>query len=1294
MQGKTAHHGGAVHNAGMQGKAIVTAMEGKAVITGQVEAFGEKGDAGVSGESIDHQGTVKSSQGTAVLSTRVQSTNPEEAKIRGNIKTAAGSEVSGQVAHIEGRDVHHEGELSSIKETLISAEQDLTQKGSALSQGNTFLKAGGSLDIDESSHTKGKGVVLEGKYLGDIEDALQKKGRYKGVEADTSLSVKTDEAINIKRHINTPYSLFVEGSSVDVHGNGALVSSTYLVVGAHNGNIENHGGMIKGGIYTELDASGNVINDHKKITKLKKFRDGNIVEETPIFCQGYIGGGTGVEYEYTDPETGVKSIRKVGLFINSGGEVLNSASAIDSFADISIQAEKGFRNLAATHQYLSHYHVNEKRWKGDKYTYEWDSEVGKSQVISRDGKLSVFVKNGDIYSSSGLFSSREGTDLSARNVKFEDIVTTHIKKVVRDNFIGGKVKDTYRSQTSHPVVIYDLGNSRIVARNGVVDVRGAIFEGPGHLTIQGKSIYLGRSSLFHSSDEHTTRFSVHAPFVSATSSSQHKKSFLVDCSFSDPLLTKASTLAKSGNQWEYLFNSVQAGMEGLETTNSLLNAFRDNTLGASFLQRYGLGGQEGFNPALTFGVSTQHVKQDWMTTGPGSINRGSLHLLADDEINLYNGFSINTEGDAIFQAQRMYQNGAKLESHYSSETRGVNIGVTPQEGVASVGMEYSKTKSYSEMWDYSKINIGGHLNINVGQYIQDAGSLHCGSISGHIDYFKGVTRQDYSMSSSFSGSINTGGSFSLNRGQSISRSTNNLAGIFVSGDIGEDFSIDRAVLQGSHIIAQGYNNAVVGSVSYKPLHDYHRNSNMGVGANVFDLLQSGTSSGDHNPSQIALFYAPVHLNYGSDKYHATHVPTIGGVAGTSNILEGLNINHETTKTFYVSKDSHTRFSGHLPVSMNPGAIKKFNDNLQWTGSTLKTVQNIFLRTHNLVDPNEELRHPSFTLLERDISQTQGNRLPFWLDRSDFKQKYSQIEQGLQILDAKYLQSLFWDDLDDFSSISESLLGDSLKSFQNSGRSFSKVDELREFDRQFREAYPYSYLTLHGNVYSAPIDTYGIWQARESILSGAREFGQQVGQVIGEGVEWTKEVALDIAHWSKNTAKASWEWSNDYISDVNAYMDKCYTLEKEVRQEASKANWEWINRDIECLVGLNSLIDKCHRLEKEVHQVFLEEHPFLGSMVDGFERVEGLGVYESDYRIRKPIDFIKVPVDIFLGEKCKIYAPDAPPLRWNHIEAIYNSFFHLREDPTAEEIEDLFPPSAPRSMVEEYMQRYEREKKPS
>ncbi len=110
VHGKTLIHEGKILSTGVNGTAFVKAT-GATVITGQVEA---SGDIGIYAKSIDHQGTVKSAQGTVVLSTRVQS------EIQGDVMMGAGSEVSGQEVYVEGRSVQHYGNIRGQVITIRS----------------------------------------------------------------------------------------------------------------------------------------------------------------------------------------------------------------------------------------------------------------------------------------------------------------------------------------------------------------------------------------------------------------------------------------------------------------------------------------------------------------------------------------------------------------------------------------------------------------------------------------------------------------------------------------------------------------------------------------------------------------------------------------------------------------------------------------------------------------------------------------------------------------------------------------------------------------------------------------------------------------------------------------------------------------------------------------------------------------------------------------------------------------------------------------------------------------------
>ncbi|MFN7097061.1 MAG: hypothetical protein ACK4PR_05845, partial [Gammaproteobacteria bacterium] len=118
-------------------------------------------------------------------------------------------------------------------------------------------------------------------------------------------------------------------------GNGGVIGGRQVFVEATEGNVENHGGVMKGTEYLQVIANEDVLNIANVTTKQGKH---DVIKE---FDPAVMHGGSGEGHD------------GVGLFVRAGGKFVNEASVVQSQGTNYINAKKGIESKVLHHTYVS-----------------------------------------------------------------------------------------------------------------------------------------------------------------------------------------------------------------------------------------------------------------------------------------------------------------------------------------------------------------------------------------------------------------------------------------------------------------------------------------------------------------------------------------------------------------------------------------------------------------------------------------------------------------------------------------------------------------------------------------------------------------------------------------------------------------------------------------------------------------------------------------------------------------------------------------------------------------------------
>ena len=189
----------------------------------------------------------------------------------------------------------------------------------------------------------------------------------------------------------------VAGGTLLPMGNAGVINArSKLFLEATEGNIENHGGILRAGEYAQLLAKGNVLNLCNVQTSQGRY------DTLQQFDGGLISGGNG------------KDTDGVGLYIKAEGQVISDASDFVSNGSNYIEGVKGVQFMARSHTAITKNETT-KTWYGKKKTVVETSTVVKGcNIQSANGRNIIQSGEGSVTSVASRFISPGGTDVYAK----------------------------------------------------------------------------------------------------------------------------------------------------------------------------------------------------------------------------------------------------------------------------------------------------------------------------------------------------------------------------------------------------------------------------------------------------------------------------------------------------------------------------------------------------------------------------------------------------------------------------------------------------------------------------------------------------------------------------------------------------------------------------------------------------------------------------------------------------------------------------------------------------------------
>lgn len=662
------------------------------------------------------------------------------------------------------------------------------------------------------------------------------------------------------------------GTPIAVGGAGIINASERLYLTATQGNIENHGGLMRAGIYAQLLAKGNVLNLCNTRTYQGQF---DVIKE---FDPGVIQGGTG------------EGEAKIGLYIKADGQVIGDASDFISNGTNYIQGVQGIHLGCQSHTYVSNYQ-NERGFMGftHKVVIDTHTNLKGCDVRSTNGRNILISDEGGITTQAANFISPGGTDIYAKkDVRLQSAVYSDRHYVYKGKFwdVFKDVHDDVVGQSA-PTFFYDNGSTRIKSAEGCVDARGAYFLGGGDLSIEAHGkIYIGRDKLDQQRDSYSRSVNWSIPGLAGATALMNGAGVWGAMTAEDATLAKLNSLLGSQSAAELLANASNLGVDLTNTTNSACRAIGSGHISEELLSRYGLGGAKGFNPSASVGVSQTQSSLHTQTLGKGGIERGgNVSLKSDTGIEVFNGAPIHAGKNLDLDAPSFIAHAAELDTHAKKHTEGLSFHLNLSNGVQSTHASASQSEQHSTQYVYSDIRSGGTTTVHCGDGAMghlelDGATINAKNIEGSVDHLVITDKQDSQQSSSKSVSVGSNGAFSVSASKSSEQVTNHHSGIHTSDDLNtaeHHFEVKHTTMTGGSITSDGVNHFETETLESHELHDSKHQIGVGYSGHLPDF--DAPHHAPHNRPGEKVVDTPAHVKLDFVHYEATQASVLYGAGG-------------------------------------------------------------------------------------------------------------------------------------------------------------------------------------------------------------------------------------------------------------------------------------------------------------------------------------------------------------------------------------------------------------------------------
>lgn len=769
----------------------------------------------------------------------------------------------------------------------------------------------------DSGNFKGKMKLDRGhfdvKNLTDAEDLIGQRGQSTHHVFATSLTVETDQIINIENMKPRDCDVMVSGDAVNVKNDyksdkkvtfiatkgkviiDANLTGDVVALQSKKENVEINGKEVSATKYVYVDAGKHVLVNNTCDTYQGKYD----VEKK--YNQARIIGGAGTE------ETQGK-----GVIIHAKNKVKMKAPIIEGQGGaVQIRGDKGVRIKAEMHARVTEEWSKDKRCMGVKHgkkKYQRiETKLWTATISSTGGKVQIISSKGYVKGVGGDFLAKDGTDIYAKkNITLKGLVAkTQIRKKNSSCFglNSKKSKDTFQHAKLVDFVD-DGGQTRLHSYTRNIKGTDVRFRGKGDVQFsapKGSAKFRG-SKLNHSHKVRERKFSMSSPALDSGKHLRSDKKRLAKQA--EPTLGHIETLINAKNPLEMaasIFNTVISGSHAM-------GVLQQGNYGQQLVQG------AGFIPRINASLSETKTSSHFQTgTGSGIFTEGNVSFNTKKAVSL-EGMDIAGKNLQI-KTEKLTMKGQAFHSSHSSKNRSVNVGVNPVAGGATdASVSASSQKMKANHYQNMGINIQKKIDIEAKNVVMDAVNIETKTIKLKADTLTIQSRQDELSVQNKSVNASTTGAVGIHQSNTESRQVNQVAGIHVRSGIAKgDIQVKEANLIGAAISSDGYNGFEPEKLNTVTLKDHSYTDGFGISGNVTSVISNPEGS-----SRLTTF------NFAHEKreYKAQVQATVYGKKGVSeNMAKNENVNSSSSQAKVVTRDTSHKIALDVPLELIDAVVQ-------------------------------------------------------------------------------------------------------------------------------------------------------------------------------------------------------------------------------------------------------------------------------------------------------------------------------------------------------------------------------------
>ena len=438
-------------------------VDGKTVASGDVLVLSDGNVTEKSTSSIKAEGAVNINAQKHLITEAGALAQGENVRRHGESNDAFGkSEARGCASTTSGTGSLNVG--SQLDNTALSHIM-----GSGYDKdGNKFpLEQAGRVNIEPGAKVNGEDLALFGKGIENLADLHTQTGKFSNFKITNSVEVTTDQTVLFPQSAKSAAASFaLRTDQIKTNPDVHLTADKMMVLKSESKQLPmdlGAGTVIESGVYTEITSNNDIKCGFEKIIIRDKYGRSVDVSYKTVRLEG----GTGIEYEFTDPETGKNSIRKMGLVVDAKNKLDSTGLVLAAGSDIYARGEK-FTNMAD-----SQVCVSQKPIKKDKVKEDKKDKKNKESKKDKKDKKDKENKN------------------SKNNYQLEATKETKVEK----KWYGTKTTEYYHTEYLVPIVdtpgkfFLNVGKSGLDWQAGIFNLGegGIIWGGPINFwTLKGK----------------------------------------------------------------------------------------------------------------------------------------------------------------------------------------------------------------------------------------------------------------------------------------------------------------------------------------------------------------------------------------------------------------------------------------------------------------------------------------------------------------------------------------------------------------------------------------------------------------------------------------------------------------------------------------------------------------------------------------------------------------------------------------------------------------------------------------